>query len=266
MEKLIKIKRSDGSIENVTSRELEALNEVKYTKWQLHGITRQRNKLAVLLTISWVLFTYFAFFYTMNDDSDISPASPIPKQAAKEIIYKENYAPAIAKSEDKKESQTLLNVNNDIKSIHESVQLVTEVKIEEEPETTQQMIIPGKSTFDKSEIIIAIKNWCKTWSNQDHPAYIAAYSKNYQPGKRYPSYEAWASYRKKKIESPEWIDISISDFKIFEPDHAGEIVAQFRQSYNSNTYQDITLKQLHLKYEDGHWLILKELSIQQLIN
>ena len=266
MEKLIKIKRSDGSFENVTSRELEALNKAKDIKWQLHGITQQRNKLALLLMISWFLFSYFTLNYAINDHSDINPASPIPRQGTKEIIYRENHASAIAKSEDKQKSQMLLHENNNIESIRESVQLVTKVKLEEEPETTQQIIIPREPTFDVSEIILTIKDWARTWSNQDHTAYIAAYSKSFQPGKQYLSYEAWVSYRKKKIESPEWIGITVSDFKIFQPDRTGDVIAQFRQSYDSNTYQDLTLKQLYLKHEDGHWLILKESSIRQLLN
>jgi len=256
LEKLIKIKRSDGSIERVTRRELDGLNEAKRFRRELHSIKGQRNRLALLLTASWFLFVSLALFFTLYNDSTLNPPAP----AVNVSTLKEDHSPVIAKPKDDSEGQTLLSVSK--KSVLEPVKPVTEVKLEEPPETIPETTIPTQPTFDESEIIAAIENWSRAWSNRNYANYLAAYSKNFQPDNRYQGYEVWTNIRKKKIESPDWIQVTLNDVKIFEPDSTGKVIAQFRQNYNSKTYQDVTLKQLHLEHENGYWLILKELSIQ----
>ena len=259
MDKLIKIKRSDGSIDKVTHRELDALNQGKHLKKQLHSMVIQRNRLVLVLTSSWLLFVTFALTYTPNNDPVINPPVAEPAPTANVSAQKDDRLPVTTREKDETTSHAVSSSTDNPAQIPEKT--VAVVAHDEQPESTQEITVPALP-FDQAEVIAAIKDWSQAWSDQNYGNYISAYSNDFQPDNRYPDYDAWAAVRKKKIESPDWIEVSVSNIEIIEPDTTGNTMARFRQSYNSKNYQDVALKQLIIGHENDSWLILKESSIQ----
>jgi|GEM_PF-4147199 len=204
MGKLITIKRSDGAIEKVTHRELDALNESKHLKRELNSMMRQRNRLVLLLTVSWFLFVVLTVVYFPGDDSIINEAAT--ESAANVINTRNDITEVAIVAEEESVSHTPRSANSE--TIPEPTETVTEARLqqpaEDEPEVTPEATAPEQRTIlDKSDIIVTIENWSRYWSEQDFASYVATYSKRFTPDSRYSGYDDWASTRKKKVESPE---------------------------------------------------------------
>ena len=110
----------------------------------------------------------------------------------------------------------------------------------------------------KTVVASTIDEWAKAWSAQDVEKYVAFYGKDFTPPKKL-SRAAWQAQRKLRLAKPGFIKIKISNLKIIMlgDDHAQ---ANFRQGYQSDTYQDDVGKELILKKVADKWLISEEQS------
>jgi tetratricopeptide (TPR) repeat protein len=110
----------------------------------------------------------------------------------------------------------------------------------------------------KSAVAATIDEWAKAWSAKDAVKYITYYGKDFTPPKKL-SRAAWESQRKVRLAKPRFINIKVSKLKIsmLGDDHAR---AEFRQSYQSDTYADEVGKALILKKVADKWLITQEQS------
>lgn len=124
----------------------------------------------------------------------------------------------------------------------------------------RQAIEDGKREQEKLKTAVAstIDEWTKAWSAQDSDSYVKFYSKDFTPPKKL-SRAAWEAQRKLRLAKPRFIKITLSKLKItmLGADHAQ---VDFRQSYQSDTYQDDVSKGLILKKVKDKWLITQELS------
>ncbi len=118
----------------------------------------------------------------------------------------------------------------------------------------------GKREKEKLKSVIAstIDDWASAWSAKDAKKYIGFYGKDFTPPKKL-SRTAWESQRKRRLARPRFINIRISKLKItmLGDDHAR---ADFRQGYQSDSYQDEVSKSLILKKVADRWLITQEQS------
>jgi hypothetical protein len=102
----------------------------------------------------------------------------------------------------------------------------------------------------------SIDNWAAHWSKQDLPAYLNSYSEAFDvPGKLTRS--QWEDQRKTRLGSPAYIGISIV-YDSFEIIDADEARVTFKQTYKSDSYNDVTQKFLLLNKHDDQWLISAE--------
>ena len=71
------------------------------------------------------------------------------------------------------------------------------------------------------------------------------------------SRNAWEKGRKKRLSSPTFIKITLSNISI---NFRGENLAKvyFEQEYQSDTYRDKVNKEITLKMIDNKWLITRE--------
>ncbi len=101
-----------------------------------------------------------------------------------------------------------------------------------------------------------IDAWAMAWVNKNFDNYISCYSDNFIPAQNI-SKEQWASIRKKRLSSPNFIEIAIDITKkeILSPDTA---LITFTQKYKSNLYKDVAVKQLTIKFKNNCWKIIKE--------
>ncbi len=111
-------------------------------------------------------------------------------------------------------------------------------------------------------MIEAVNAWVYSWQNGDIEAYLSSYDSKFQPSANI-LHSVWEQQRRERLSSS--VDISI-DLQVEEinslPDQSVDIV--FVQEYRSLHYHDRVRKRLHLRQQQGRWLIAKEEQLSTL--
>lgn len=116
---------------------------------------------------------------------------------------------------------------------------------------------PVAATTDKSEedVMKAVENWAKAWSNKDTNAYLGHYAKDFQPSKG-ESFKAWAEERRNRIEGKGRINVKIESSKVDVDGNTATV--KFRQIYTSDQLTANSRKTLQMVKQDGKWQIKQE--------
>lgn len=123
----------------------------------------------------------------------------------------------------------------------------------EEPATAAQAV----AVADKRTVLEAIDAWARAWSERDVSRYLGFYSSEFSPD-RGVSRSAWENQRRKRLQAPSSISVSIRDLRL-EPLTADRMIARFAQDYAADTYRESgTLKMLVLVREAAGWRIAVE--------
>ena len=72
--------------------------------------------------------------------------------------------------------------------------------------------------------------------------------------------EDWAQLRRNRLATPGAISVDVQDMKV-RLEGSDRAVVEFRQSYQSSTYRDTTLKTLEMIKSGGKWMINRESSV-----
>ncbi len=102
----------------------------------------------------------------------------------------------------------------------------------------------------------ALHAWARAWSTKDFPAYRGFYGGGFVPENGQPR-ERWAETRAARLAKPGVIAVGIDDLMVASPE-ADRATTEFRQSYTSADYRDVTYKRIDWVREDGHWKIVRE--------
>ena len=105
----------------------------------------------------------------------------------------------------------------------------------------------------------ALAGWAAAWSSKDFPRYREYYAKGFAP-ENGRSLEQWASERAVRLAKPGDLTIGIDDLKVHTPD-ANQAATEFRQTYTSPNYRDISAKRLEWVREGNRWKIQRELML-----
>ena len=100
--------------------------------------------------------------------------------------------------------------------------------------------IPYINKIDPKDVKRFINEWASSWQNKDFKKYFSSYGENYHSLK-FKSNSAWKNDRKNKIKNKNNIEIKISNIKFINYDNK-DILAQFTQSYNSDSFSDVVNK------------------------
>ncbi|MBQ0757688.1 MAG: tetratricopeptide repeat protein [Amphritea sp.] len=111
----------------------------------------------------------------------------------------------------------------------------------------------------RSELQQLITNWATSWSAQNVEAYLDFYTGEYSPDPKV-THKQWEWGRHKRISKPAFIKIEVSDISLAEAGN-GRVRSVFRQTYQSDTYQDKVYKTLILALENGQWKITTESTL-----
>ena len=106
--------------------------------------------------------------------------------------------------------------------------------------TTEERNLIKDLQITKKDIEDFIINWAKYWENKDYDNYFNCYEENYFP-ENFQSKKSWMSDRKSKIKNKNKIDIKIKNINIIS-DFKENILIQFTQSYNSDSFSDVVKK------------------------
>ena len=196
------------------------------------------------------------------------------------LLLKDEQLAKLDKSLDKTMSNDLKKENNELKNkVKETELLIQELKksvtfrkqgsgtdsqiadtaIKEEKSVSldEKATIDAPKQLDRVKAVTdVITQWSNSWSTKDVNGYIESYAPEFKPSKGL-SRNAWEEVRKKRLSSPTFIKITLSNISI---NFRGENLAKvyFEQEYQSDTYRDKVNKEITLKMIDNEWLITRE--------
>ena len=196
------------------------------------------------------------------------------------LLLKDEQLAKLDKSLDKTMSNDLKKENNELKNkVKETELLIQELKKsvtfrkqgsgtdsqiadtaikEEKPVSlTEKATIDAPKQLDRVKAVTdAITQWTNSWSSKDVNGYIESYAPEFKPSKGL-SRNAWEKGRKKRLSSPTFIKITLSNMSF---NFRGEnlVKVSFEQEYQSDTYRDKVNKEITLKMINNKWLITRE--------
>ena len=120
--------------------------------------------------------------------------------------------------------------------------------------------IPYKNKINPENVKEFIKKWSIFWQEKNYDSYFDCYEKNYHP-RKFKSNSAWKSDRKNKIQNKSNIEIKISNIKVISYDNEN-ILVQFTQSYNSDSFSDVVNKHTTIKIIEDIYKITGEYTLK----
>lgn len=110
-----------------------------------------------------------------------------------------------------------------------------------------------------SDIKKTLQAWSVAWSAQAVDLYLSFYHEQYKPSNGL-SKKAWLQSRRYRLNKPRWIEVVLSNVEIQQLSN-NQVTVTFRQKYRSNSFSDISKKQVVLLKTDDGWKIFREKSI-----
>lgn len=104
-----------------------------------------------------------------------------------------------------------------------------------------------------------VMGWNAAWAARKYSDYVGFYAPSFIPGGGL-NREDWAQLRRSRISSRDNISIDIQDLQV-RPDGKDRARVQFRQTYRSKQFSDVTQKTLEMILIDNKWLINHEDSV-----
>ena len=112
-----------------------------------------------------------------------------------------------------------------------------------------------------SDVLAFLKSWEESWESRDVKMFLSHYSKRFR-WKR-GSFREWKEYKERVIRQKKKIEVSISDLTVVgfwkkEGKTPEYYVAEFHQTYRSDSYSDRGLKRLYIWREGDKLKIISE--------
>lgn len=118
---------------------------------------------------------------------------------------------------------------------------------------------PAVKQAANKEIEILLKAWSAAWSAQAVDIYLSFYHPQYLPANNVAK-DAWEKSRQLRLKKPKWIKVSLSDIEI-KTQSDNQATVMFKQTYRSNSFRDVSFKQMVLRNTDTGWQIFREKSL-----
>ena len=133
-----------------------------------------------------------------------------------------------------------------------------EIQKEQTPQKqlAKNLVTKIEATKEIEKTLLA---WSAAWSAQAVDMYFSFYHNQYQP-KNGLSRKSWLQSRRYRIKKPRWINIKLSNI-VFKQKSNKQAVVNFKQMYQSNSFRDVSEKQMILLHTAQGWQIFREKSI-----
>ena len=128
---------------------------------------------------------------------------------------------------------------------------VTEDKTTKKVQAEQTASLSGQ----QQEVLDAVNQWAKAWSQQDVKAYLANYSSDFQTPDG-QSRKNWEESRRQRIAGKKNISVQVAKPRVSVDGQQATV--KFHQQYASDRLSVSTRKTLVLVKKDGQWLIQQE--------
>lgn len=137
------------------------------------------------------------------------------------------------------------------------VEAKSEPKVEVKPEVKSEPKPVATASADNDEIVAAVMNWAKAWSQKDLEHYFAAYGSEFQAPNG-QSRKAWEADRKDRIMGKGRISVRVEQPVIKQDGNTATV--RFRQLYDSDRLKSDNTKTLVMTKVSGNWVIKQERS------
>ena len=116
------------------------------------------------------------------------------------------------------------------------------------------------SEINPIDAIKFLNEWALFWENKSFQEYFNCYADSFYP-KKFNSKESWVTDRRSKIKNKKNIKVKISNIRIIS---FGEnsFLAQFTQSYNSDSFSDVVDKHITVALEKNSFKITGEYTLK----
>lgn len=115
----------------------------------------------------------------------------------------------------------------------------------------------GGGKANDAEVMRTIRDWAQAWSNQSVEDYLAFYSGEFEPANG-GSRSSWERERRSRINGKNRIEIKVeSPIIVYD---GGQATVQFKQTYVSDRFTNVSIKTLVLAKAGSRWMILREKS------
>jgi adhesin transport system outer membrane protein len=101
-----------------------------------------------------------------------------------------------------------------------------------------------------------VKAWAAAWSAQSFDLYAGFYATSFVPADG-SSRATWAKQRQQRLATAKQVQVEVRNLKLKDAGNDA-LLAEFEQAYSSDTYSDVTIKELKWVKVDGQWLIDSE--------
>lgn len=120
-------------------------------------------------------------------------------------------------------------------------------------------VVVAKPVSLPQPVETVLQAWSAAWSAQAVDVYLSFYHSLYKPDNGM-SRNSWVQSRHYRLKKPSWIKVSLSDFDV-QKNTGKQAVVKFKQSYQSNSFREVSDKQMVLIYTDDGWRIYREKSL-----
>ncbi len=151
----------------------------------------------------------------------------------------------------------VVSSSNKIESVSNNV-VVVEASTTADMTNRNESSTPTVSSSSTGAFTAAVQTWADAWSNQDVDGYINSYVPNYSPDGL--SNSAWQAQRNQRLTKPTYIKVTLANLSATQL-NANTAIVTFNQRYESNTYQDMTNKEITLVRIQNSWKISSERSL-----
>jgi tetratricopeptide (TPR) repeat protein len=116
--------------------------------------------------------------------------------------------------------------------------------------------VPAKPARNEDEVLKAVNQWAKSWSENDVAGYLQLYATDFKTPKGEKRAD-WESQRKTRIAKPRKIQVKVESPKVVFSDN-GRATVTFRQHYESGSLKVASAKTLVMVKVADKWLIQQE--------
>ncbi len=177
------------------------------------------------------------------ESQEISEPSPVETSAEGDV--------ALAEAEPTEAVEKLENVPEEISEPSPVVVPQADTAIAQSKEVATNIMVEVQQTLE---------NWAAAWADHDVERYLSFYADSFRPAGGIEKV-AWEKQRRRRLQAPGAIQISLSEINIVE-EGSEEIVVELLQTYQSERYSDVTRKQFELMKSVNGLKIVRENALE----
>jgi len=155
------------------------------------------------------------------------------------------------------EKNQVINVESEQLTEEEKLAAIAKIKKIVQPQIKNTVVSEPAKNVEAIEVIL--QAWSAAWSAQATDMYLSFYHTHYKPSNGL-SKKAWVQSRRLRVKKPAWIKINLSDIDV-KKNTGTQAVVNFKQTYQSDRFKDVSSKQMVLLNTDDGWRIFRERSL-----